>query len=135
VSTNFYWFVDVPKTVVLPTGVEICIEIDRYDPAYHIGKRSFAGFYCYDCQVRLTAKEKNCKECGALANVCDSPVRGSCTFNWAQDPGVVRSLCAQKGDTVLVEDEYGSIFTGAEFLRLLTELIEEHADGLGERFS
>ena len=133
-STNFYWYVNVPKCVVLPTGETIKVEVDRHDPRYHIGKRSHAGFYCYDCNLKIGRQEDSCKKCGAILNIEGSPARASCNFSWAQDPGKVRSLCAELGGTKLVEDEYGVCYTGAEFLSLLTSLAEEHVVHIGERF-
>ena len=41
-GTNFYW--DPPDTVP-----------DDMDPKYHIGKRSAAGMYCYDCSLTMCA--------------------------------------------------------------------------------
>src|SRR5690349_15793039 len=42
VGTNFYWIAAVPD------------DDEEDSPVYHIGKRSAAGWYCYDCQVTLT---------------------------------------------------------------------------------
>jgi hypothetical protein len=60
-GTNFYWKVPKKprKPVTLPTGVVL----DAYDvgaksedPRIHVGKRSAAGPYCWDCSITL------CKE-------------------------------------------------------------------------
>lgn len=59
-GTNFYWLVEhqESKDIVLPTGKTVYRSsgIDHMDPNYHLGKRSGAGFYCWDCRITL------CKE-------------------------------------------------------------------------
>ena len=61
-GTNFYWYVDVPepRTVTLPNGKKVTIGsgLDDDDPNIHIGKRSAAGAYCWDCDITL-CKEGN----------------------------------------------------------------------------
>lgn len=58
-GTNFYWFME-HQTVgdrALPTG-EIIYRtkgFDEDDPKYHLGKRSGAGRYCWDCKLTLCA--------------------------------------------------------------------------------
>lgn len=54
-GTNFYW-----KTgpldgdeMSLPTGGDIENGFDSDDPRHHIGKRSAAGLYCWDCNQTL----------------------------------------------------------------------------------
>ena len=47
-GTNFYW---KTETNVLPTGETV--DDDRMNPAIHIGKRSAAGWYCWDCNLTL----------------------------------------------------------------------------------
>ena len=53
-GTNFYWHVDLGQ---LPTGE--AVRIDRDDPNVHIGKRSAAGMYCWDCDVTLCKEGKD----------------------------------------------------------------------------
>lgn len=48
-GTNFYWKVEAK----LPSGESI--DLDRDSPMVHIGKRSSAGWYCWDCHVTLCA--------------------------------------------------------------------------------
>jgi len=47
-GTNFFWKVPVLFT---PTGQSIGFNTD--DPRVHLGKRSAAGRYCWDCDVTL----------------------------------------------------------------------------------
>ena len=48
-GTNFYWI--VTGTAAVPSDVKVPIEEDS--PEVHIGKRSAAGPYCWDCGVTL----------------------------------------------------------------------------------
>lgn len=55
-STNFYWITTNERkaTLTLPTGETIeGPAIGEDDPRVHIGKRSTAGLYCWDCRVTL----------------------------------------------------------------------------------
>jgi len=47
-GTNFYWRLGLPE---LPTGDDA--PIDDMDPVIHIGKRSAAGLFCWDCEETL----------------------------------------------------------------------------------
>lgn len=56
-STNFYWNIEghVRREVVLPTGktLQLTRGYDDMDPDVHLGKRSGAGRFCWDCMVTL----------------------------------------------------------------------------------
>lgn len=55
-STNFYWITTNERraTLTLPSGEEIeGPAIGEDDPRVHIGLRSAAGRYCWDCRVTL----------------------------------------------------------------------------------
>jgi hypothetical protein len=56
-GTNFYWVVPgcEPREHTLPTGetIEIRRGYDDMDPKVHLGKRSGAGMFCWDCRVTL----------------------------------------------------------------------------------
>ena len=73
-GTNFYWH--IPELIPLPTGEQLTVELD--DPAVHIGKRSAAGWYCWDCRATfcltgegaihysaLSRRSETCPRCGA----------------------------------------------------------------------
>lgn len=134
-STNFYWYLGFParKTVRLPTGEDFDFCVARDDPKIHVGKRSFAGIYCFKCKKKTGAKAI-CSDCGAEYSRSDD-AKGAFLFSWAQNPSKVRALCGELGDKVLLEDEYGETYTGAQFLKLLNEVIEESANLVGARFS
>lgn len=146
-GTNFYWSVPEAK---LPNGEQM--PIDRDDPVVHIGKRSAAGRYCWDCDVTLQIGGKDeihmgragqldaCPNCGRVVDEHDpfshGPVAvelgfaepeharptgvGFCSsFSWAQDPERVGTICRQRADEPLIEDEYGRVMTCGEFLVML----------------
>ena len=52
-GTNFHWLVPDASAITLPTGETIDLGIETDDPRIHIGKRSAAGLYCFDCRVSL----------------------------------------------------------------------------------
>jgi hypothetical protein len=54
-GTNFYWNIGRDRciTVKLPTGAEFELSSGDMDPRIHIGKRSGAGAYCWDCNCTL----------------------------------------------------------------------------------
>ena len=70
-GTNFYW----RDVIVKATGVRP--ELDADDPAIHIGKRSAAGPYCWDCDLTLCFGGAAAVHTGAtFADACprcDSP--------------------------------------------------------------
>lgn len=108
-GTNFYW-----------AGVNV-----RYstDPKIHIGKRSAAGMYCWDCMQILCKGGKSkihydygfydeCPRCGQKRNTKginrgaaielgfaksrttrSTGVQGCSSFSWAQEPSKVRKRC------------------------------------------
>lgn len=145
-GTNFYW--------------RDALADDDRDPddlRVHIGKRSGAGFYCWDCDETLhmhgiagvhTGKSAwfdACPSCGKRkdapepARVNERPPTGvakCCSFTWAASPRRVRRLCAAHPDRLLVVDESGVELTGRQFLHMLelTCPIEIH-DSIGTRFS
>jgi hypothetical protein len=73
-GTNFYWAI---QRVVLPTGEEIR-GFESDDPRVHIGKRSAAGMYCWDCRITMCKQGESaihygqaqwhdaCPQCGKL---------------------------------------------------------------------
>lgn len=77
-GTNFYWHAPGAE-FTLPTGETVFSGVDRDTMQMHIGKRSAAGLYCWDCGVTLRAGgeseihrstgesgwHKRCPKCGA----------------------------------------------------------------------
>lgn len=63
-----------------------------------------------------------CPKCGKKPSKdpeAPSPVRGCCSFSYAQDPEYVAKRCRRYKDKPVVETEYGDKMTGAEFLEML----------------
>jgi len=60
-GTNFYWHVQRPQfpSFVLPTGETADVTVSVSGPT-HIGKRSAAGLYCWDCRVTLCRGGEAC---------------------------------------------------------------------------
>lgn len=146
-STNFFWL-DTSR--------------DRYDPIHHIGKRSSAGLYCWDCDVKLLSRPQlrpvfACPQCGkertterfdedsggrelGLAKgpvVRPTGVRSAAIFIWAQTAMSVRRRCeARQDEEPIIENEYGERLTGTEFLTMLqNECPLNDESAVGEWFS
>jgi|GEM_PF-2257781 len=163
-GTNFYWKTNIPATVRTVAGAELDVSFDMDDPQVHIGKRSAAGAYCWDCKRTLCAGGESrvhhgdpmleaCPGCGKRPDKRgwattggvelgfakpEDVVRkgvGSCSsFGWAQDPVKVRKICLDHRNVAVVVDEYDRDYTGAEFLKLL-EWCPIQNMYIGERFS
>lgn len=101
------------------------------DPAWHIGKRSAAGPYCWDCQKTLCVEGntgihasksvwlKSCFQCGAKPDPSDGfryerkGVDGCCSFTWAMDPEVAKANAIKRVHGVV--DSNGTKMTWSEF--------------------
>ncbi len=156
-GTNFYWKTDYEpppaQTILLPTGEEYGVEpirVDKMNPIIHIGKRSAAGLYCWDCKTSLIktgrvhydstwheacplckkvpVKEKleestMGQELGFGKQIAKpSGVRSCCSFSWAQEPEVVRRICRENMEKDIIENEYLDHYTGRLFLEQIDEL-------------
>ncbi len=118
------------------------------DPEYHIGKRSAAGYYCWDCRQTLCmdgeANVNSCRSrwydrCPKCGKSCEreslsesalglemglnefppggkAGVRSCSSFRWA------RAL----NDIQEIVDEYGTILTRDEFLKMVEECPIHH---------
>jgi len=126
------------------------------DPKYHIGKRSAAGLYCWDCGATLcVGGESRVHYGGPLYDKC--PICGkarieesleqssagrelgfnkskprkktgvsSCSsFTWARDIGKIQKIV----------DEYGTVYTRAEFEAMLLECPIQFHDSMGKYLS
>lgn len=154
-GTNFHWKIVESSRTVLATGTVLSHGVDHMDPAYHIGKRSGAGLYCWDCRVTLCNEGEerihfggsgpraerwydHCPKCGKMKDPSvTEPRRGvayACSFSWAQSPYEVRKICEERIDEALIEDEYGVSLTGRQFLEVLEGCPIQYQH-LGEWFS
>lgn len=122
----------------------------------HIGKRSAAGRYCWDCRVTLCKGRIHysegfydaCPKCGAVplketieassagrelgfnksAPAAKTGVRSCSSFSWAMEIGEM------EGEAT-VEDEYGRKYTAVEFQQVLEECPIRFTDSIGVEFS
>lgn len=123
-GTNFYW------------------KSDLDDEDVHIGKRSAAGLYCYDCNRSLCKSEDlihytnaisdwyvKCPECWKnVTTTC-------CSFTWEADDFEVFLTCCRKPKEKIIVDEYGREFTGAEFLLEIKKCKIQFYHLIGKEFS
>jgi hypothetical protein len=151
-GTNFY-FADRPDESD-NSGV-----LRSMDTRYHIGKRSAAGLYCWDCGVSLCKGRVHyddgfydkCPKCGkkrkkeTIENSSagrelgfnrrkPKPKRGVCScssFTWATDPMKTIDVAIRGG----IVDEYGSHYTLEEFDMVLKECPIQFFDSIGKEFS
>ena len=144
-GTNFYW-----------TRVVKFRKDD--DPKVHIGKRSAAGMYCWDCGLTIRDWRKECPKCrqkpvkeGLSAGPAavelgfaeprkerPTGVRGYSSFAWAQEPDRVREKCLKFHNRFLrvIVDEYGWKMTGRKFVRMLdANCPVQFMDSIGRWFS
>ncbi len=132
---------------------------DDLDPLYHIGKRSAAGLWCYDCGITLCkgGNEKihygdefyeACPKCGqayireslaesaagielgfAKPSKIVSGVRGASSFSWAMSE---HDFFRAEDDVI---DEYGTKYSFGEFLeQVLNNCAVKFTHSLGVRF-
>jgi hypothetical protein len=127
------------------------------DPKWHIGKRSAAGWYCWDCGVTLCkGGEKKihyswpewyeqCPKCGAKKqneSISDGSVGRELGFNkepYQKKTGVAScssfSWARKLGRVQKIENEYGDKFTRKEFEEMLEECPVQYYDSMGQWFS
>ena len=125
----------------------------------HIGKRSAAGFYCWDCGISLCKEGdqmvhsgvgfyNSCPMCGRpreMEKIENSAagrelgfnknpfkkkdgVKSCSSFNWAIYPVLIRRRRK-------IKDEYGRVYSRAEFNAMLTECPIQFFDSIGKEFS
>jgi hypothetical protein len=156
-GTNFYIYQE------RPTHREP--QYDSMDPEYHVGKRSAAGMYCWDCDITLCKGRVHygdefhdrCPTCGKKPKKYDAlskgpaavelgfaepetkrptGVQGCSSFTWAQPKESVVAACKARPDEELIIDEYGRTLTGQEFLDMLENNCPlQFFDSIGKWFS
>ena len=151
-STNFYWLTvegQETPTIKLRNGAEVSLTATDMDPRIHIGKRSGAGAYCFDCETTLCADGESgihhagrywfteCPDCGVEPAEEGEPatcVRWVCSFSWAQDPEEVRKTLKENAQIEVVVDEYGVNYTGEAFLETLKSCPINYTNSVGKEF-
>ena len=133
-------------------------------PGSHIGKRSAAGWFCWDCNWQIgggiAPHLVKCPRCGkghvetvdpltgrgspaGIELGMASPrserpkgVEGTSRFIWAKAPESVRAACEAEMDRVLIVDEYGHEITGRVLLSMLRgQCGIEDTSSIGQEFS
>ena len=140
-------------------GTNFYLNGHRYndDPKYHLGKRSAAGFYCWDCGVTL-CKDGNdgihsgrsdwydkCPNCGkgkneeSLSNDSAGRELGFNKKPLQKKTGVAScssfKWARELGRVKKIEDEYGKKITRKEFEKMLEECPVQFFDLMGQWFS
>lgn len=127
------------------------------DPERHIGKRYAAGLYCWDCKCSIpTTKYPNgseisawrCPNCGAVKlpeSLTDSAAGRELGFNKsrpaakagvASASGFIWAMVPERLEGIdQIEDEYGTIYTRAEFMEMLEECPIREFHSVGKAFS
>ena len=126
------------------------------DPRFHLGKRSAAGFYCWDCSITL-CKDGNegihsgrsdwydkCPNCGkgkneeSLSNDSAGRELGFNKEPFQKKTGVAScssfSWARKLGRVQKIEDEYGHKYTRKEFEQILKECPIQSTHLLGQLF-
>jgi hypothetical protein len=115
----------------------------------HVGKRSAAGLYCFDCDVTLCKGGEEhvyaignswyevCPECfqeptaqrynaahmelGLILPLTERPrgVASCCSFSWAVSPEAIGAMCRLHPNDPIIEDEYHRSYTGEQFRTML----------------
>ena len=130
------------------------------DPKYHIGKRSAAGYYCWDCGITLcVAGEEQvhygrgadnewytecpkCRKKPMEESFESSSVGRELGFNKSK-PEVKTGVAScssftwarKLGRVKKIEDEYGRRYTRKEFEQMLTECPIQFEHVIGKEFS
>jgi hypothetical protein len=114
----------------------------------HIGKRSAAGMWCYDCGVTLckdgiegihNGKSEWYKESDKfVCPKCGKEVKTHCSsWTWAVDPGDVffKAELISGSNKKIVVNEYGDEITGDDFLIELEKVPIKFIHSVGVDFS
>lgn len=106
-STNFYWYMEHHSVGdrALPTGETIYRSkgFDEDDPKYHLGKRSGAGLYCWDCKVTLCSGGEELIHKGSAQFLsacpkCHKTESDSFPDRFSRIVGVVEEVRAEEND-------------------------------------
>ena len=144
------------------TNIEPLPDEDYYDTKYeeHIGKRSAAGLYCWDCKTTLCVEgeerihyeskwHKTCPKCGAEyeeEGLDKSSAGRELGFNkgpYSEHKGV-KSISSFTwaiepqdfiADVDEIWNEYGDKFTREEFMEILDNCPVRYTDLIGREFS
>lgn len=163
-GTNFYL---TPEAICELHGLDADAArgLDDLDPLRHLGKRSAAGPYCWDCDMTLclggpsavhsgVGFHSKCPRCGGKPKGIPQAVRlelgfaepnqerptgvtSASSFGWAHDPVTATLYLLGAGAArEVVESEYGERLTGAAFIDMLEKQCPLRRYGsVGQQFS
>lgn len=137
-----------------------CGQDSALDPQYHIGKRSAAGLYCWDCGITLGKRGEvgvhysesgwydKCQKCGkspikeSLGEGAAGRELGFNKSSYKKKKGVAscssfRWAMTKKQYKKIkkIVDEYGRKYTKKEFEKMLEECPIQYYNMIGEEFS
>jgi hypothetical protein len=149
-------------------GTNFYIKDKKGKQGYHIGKRSAAGYYCFDCDAPLNNKGlsgvhdgyalplDNCPVCGKKKEQEElsqssaglelgfnkdpyqkkNGVHSASSFNFAMSlEELKKKLSHKRLLTKCVIDEYGTLFTYSEFMKILDACPIHFTNMIGDDFS
>jgi hypothetical protein len=118
------------------------------EPRIHLGKRSAAGAWCFDCGITLCkdgikgihdGKSDWYKEGDKfICPKCKKEIKTFCSsWTWAVDPGDVffKAELMANAKKKIVVDEYGTEMTGDEFMQELERMPVKFSHVIGADFS
>jgi hypothetical protein len=118
------------------------VDRETGDELRHIGKRSAAGMFCWDCGLSLCAAGnadvhkgvKNwLKECAVCGNNDKDGVSLCCSFTWAMSPGLFSDI--KGAPNVMIRDEYGGDYSISEFSSVLNGCPIQFFHLIGKEFT
>lgn len=124
-GTNYYWKV-VPQEII-----DLGVKYSGTDSiGLHIGKRSSAGLYCFDCGTTFCSEGDNnvhmahssswtelCPICGKSPETSEN-IRRVSSFTWTMKLHykILLKMLKEHPLKKVVKNEYGETFTAKEFL-------------------
>jgi hypothetical protein len=133
-GTNFYWR-EVPKEFKkYKANVENYVGDcdDTGNVLIHIGKRSAAGLYCYECGITLNKfgtdhlHDCNFSEWYEVCPICGRKGTPICSFRWTmlRQKWLIEKLANEGCRQYLIVDENDEEYTPLEFLQAVYTSIE-----------
>ena len=125
------------------------------DPKWHLGKRSAAGYYCWDCKTTLCKNGEEGVHCSESEWYDKCPICGKKPIDEGWNSSAGRELGFNKtkpmpktgvascssfswarklGKVRKIEDEYGNQYTRKEFEQMLTECPIQYERLFGQWF-
>ena len=144
-GTNFYIKEVFDKPLKVPRSIDV------EDPSIHIGKRAWAGRYCWECMVTLCKEGDQmvhletshwyakCPQCGKRDPEMKGKQGSICcrSFSWAQEPEEFRRKIAKYiySKKWIVIDERNKKYTFKQFIKAINDCPIQITDGIGTYFS